>query len=167
MRASLQWFQQVVRGWVAPFALLVLGLVGSIGCGSSGGGGGECTPGAPDCACIEGTRCADGAACVDGRCAASREVRLSVNNSSARACEVLLRDGAATVASVSFGDDVLGSFVREAPRTATSYSSREDVALPSVRVQVLGDGLPEVQQSECFDRDGRLLPDAEVVALGG
>lgn len=126
----------------------------------------ECTAGSDGCPCEAGGECDEGLVCTDGTCARPRELTLTVP-SDARACEVLLRDGEAEVASVVF-DGAAGAHVREEPLTSISFSATTDsaIAAHAVRVQVVGDGDPTIERSRCFDAAGDELSGASV-RIGG
>lgn len=126
----------------------------------------ECAAGSDGCPCEAGDVCDDGLVCMAGTCEGPRELTLTVP-SDARACEVLLRDGDAQVASVLF-DGASGAHVREAPLTSVSFAAASDSALAAnaVRVLVVGDGDFTIDRARCFDGDGHELADAEV-RVGG
>ena len=122
----------------------------------------ECTAGAESCPCESGSVCDEGLVCMEGICEAPRELTLSVGDPAARACEVLLRDGDAEVASVRFYGPS-GAHVREAPLTSLSFAAASDAPIgASVSLQVLGEGAPTVERARCFDAEGRELAGAQV-----
>src|SRR5690606_31125183 len=116
--------------------------------------------------CEAADGCDEGLVCMDGTCTGPRELTLSIPGE-ARACEVLLRDGEAQVASIAF-DGASGAHVREAPLTSVSFSAPSDAAIAAhaVRVQVVGEGDFTIERSRCFDSSGRELSGASV-GIGG
>lgn len=150
-------------GWKMTRALIMGALIWMTGCTSEPA---ECTRGTDGCPCESGSVCDDGLVCESNTCRAPREVTLRVDDADARACEVLLHDGDAHVASVRF-EGVAGAHVREAPRTALSFAGG-DGAIPggAVRVQVVGDGDAfTVERARCFDSSGHEL--ASTVRIDG
>ncbi len=143
--------------WRAVCALF--SLVALAACGTPS----ACAPGADGCPCDAAGACGDGLVCAEGSCTAPAEVALSVP-AEARACEVLLLDGAGQVAGARF-DGMTGAEVREAPRTALSFAANGDAPLGAVRVQVVGEGAFSIERSRCFDASGRELADG--VRVGG
>lgn len=156
-------FQRASR---ARFLMLLVPCLAAFGCDEPPG---ECRVGAAECPCSPVGECDDGLLCAVGVCQPYREVVLRVSEPSARACEVLLIDGQARVAAVRFQGTTLGTDVREAPRTAVTFTSTVDAAIGSdaVRLQLVGDGDPvRVGRSTCFDGAGQPLSSASVTVEG-
>ena len=127
----------------------------------------KCEPGTAGCACIDGSTCDDGLICVDGLCKGESSTGISVSDSDARSCEVLLVDNNAEVARVDFGENVKGTYVREAPRTAVTFLSLNNEAIGSGQIDVRfvktqEGGNFEVSSATCFDAQGQQLDGAEV-----
>ena len=153
-------------GRAAVLAALAVVTASTTGCGDDEG---ACKAGEAGCACVTdadaGAACADGLACIEGTCKGESEAGLVVGDKRARACDVLVLEEGARVADVVFGDGVLGTFVREAPRVAVSFIANTDAAISgsAIRVRVNGDisGL-SVQEVECAGADGATLSGAKV-----
>ena len=88
----------------------------------------ECTAGEVGCACTASSTCEDGAMCVDGMCVGAASSGLSIDNNSARSCEVLLVEKGARVLGVNFADGVKGAWRRQAPNVALAFARDGDVA---------------------------------------
>lgn len=127
----------------------------------------ECGTGTDGCPCEAGDVCDEGLVCSDRTCRTPREITLAVDDRNARACEVLLRDASAEVASVRF-EGASGAHVREEPLTSLSFAASADgpIAASAVRVQVVGSGDFTVETSRCFDSQGHELSGASV-RIGG
>lgn len=87
---------------------------------------------------------------------------LSVDSSQARACDVLLENAdGVQISGVDFGDGVQGTFIREGDRTALSFHSSADAAIPDGSIQVRATGgsvdALTVARVECADRRGGAL----------
>ena len=129
----------------------------------------ECAVGESGCPCDSRGECSDGSRCVGGQCAEPTTRPLRVSAPEARACEVLLVDAGERFAGVRFGGGTVGTQVREAPRTAVTFSRPSDTPLgrADVQLELVGEGPPpEVRQSRCFGADGRELADV-TVTVGG
>jgi hypothetical protein len=128
----------------------------------------ECPSGTDGCRCESSGACDDGFVCDDGICERPRELTLAVDDPTARACEALLRDGDAEVASVRFERGASGAHVRQEPLTSVSFAATGDTAIASgaVRVEVVGDGAFTVERARCFDGAGQEIAGA-TVRVGG
>jgi hypothetical protein len=146
-------------------ATLIAVALSAAGCASTPS---ECPTGSDGCRCESGDVCEDGFVCMDGTCERPRELTLTVDDPAARACEALLRDGDAEVASVRFGGGASGAHVREEPLTSVSFAAAGDTAIASgaVRVEVVGDGTFTVERARCFDGAGQEITGA-TVRVGG
>lgn len=124
-------------------------------------------PGSEGCVCQSAAACDDGLACSEGACQRPREIAISVDGA-ARACELIILDGDAVVAGVTVDDQVRGTHVREAPRTAVSFTARNDASIRngSVRLRVIGAGEVRVDRARCFDSEGHLLLEANLRVRG-
>lgn len=105
------------------------------------------------------------AGCVGDGCT-TIESGLTVLSGESRACEVLVRDAAASVSNVTFSSGVIGTFVRRAPNTAITFHSVDDAAIGAgaVELGVVGDVGTDLElvTSDCFDRLGVPLSGAGV-----
>lgn len=145
------------------YLLVTLAVAGSA-CGSDGDDR-SCEPGSAACACLEDDACGDGLACEDGVCRGESDVGISVSDGRARACDLLLAEGAGHVHAVAFGDAVKGTFVREAPRVAVSLISASDAPIPAdaVSLRVVGDAADvEVADVACADSAGEPLANVTI-----
>jgi hypothetical protein len=118
-------------------ALLVAAFLAP-GCGSGGDGPLECSgaAGTLGCACVDGTTCLDGLTCSESLCIQPDLRELSVGSADVRGCEALLTESDGTVADVTFSSALEGTVIRQAPRAAVSFVTREDSAVPGGAVQV-------------------------------
>jgi hypothetical protein len=90
-----------------------------------------------------------------------------VHAANARACDLLLQDGDATVTGITFDSAVKGEWSRMAPRAAFAFTSVGDSALThigklSVRGDLHGPNAFKTTKITCYDRTGNPLPDATV-----
>jgi hypothetical protein len=155
---------QMPTRWIQAVLIALALSPSAAGCASTPP---ECAAGGDGCRCESGGVCDDGLVCTDGTCERPREVSLTVDDPAARACEALLRDGDAEVASVRF-EGASGAHVREEPLTSVSFAAAGDVAIAggAVRVEVVGDGTFTVESARCFDGAGQEIAGA-TVRVGG
>lgn len=94
---------------------------------------------------------------------------LSVSNANARGCEVLLTEKGGKVQRVTFEGSVKGTFLREAPRVAVTFVSKEDSPIAAGVVKIEGGPLSgvEVTKVSCVDKSGAKLPDTKITLVGG
>jgi hypothetical protein len=126
----------------------------------------SCPPGSNACACTENV-CDTGLVCLpNNTCGAAVAAGLGVSDAAARGCEVLLTEQAGTtVAAVIFGDGVVGTFVREAPKVAVSFVASADAQLPAAGISLALSGPASglvVSKAACVDAKGAKLPAASV-----
>jgi hypothetical protein len=100
--------------------------------------------------------------------AGGARVVLSVGNSEARSCDVVLEErGGARVVGAAFSDSSIGEFQQRSPRLAIAFIARQDGAFESnvVSFEVNNVGGQEpvaVGTATCYDRRGRALGDARL-----
>jgi hypothetical protein len=92
-----------------------------------------------------------------------------VSNANARGCEVLLTEKGGKVQRVTFEGSVKGTFLREAPRVAVTFVSKEDSPIAAGVVKIEGGPLSgvEVTKVSCVDKSGAKLPDTKITLVGG
>ena len=130
-----------------------------------------CTPGSQGCECRAGSECDGDLACEQGLCSGGATATLTISNPAVRGCEVLVVDNGSRVERASFGEGVVGSFVREAPKLALSFVSAGDSPVPSGAVTLAihgatgGEGSSaqvEVRRANCVGADGQPIVDAQI-----
>lgn len=94
---------------------------------------------------------------------------LSVSDANARGCEVLLTEKSSKVQRVTFEGSVKGTFLREAPRVAVTFVSKDDSPIATGVVKIEGGPLSgiEVTKVSCVDKSGAKLPDTKITLVGG
>ncbi|MBH23867.1 MAG: hypothetical protein CMH57_05280 [Myxococcales bacterium] len=88
----------------------------------------------------------------------SVEIELRVATTEARSCEVVLRDPAAAIQRVDFGDAVMGQHRRHGERVAVAFVARADSAIAdgAVTLDAQGDtGGVQLIVNRCADRRGQ------------
>lgn len=83
--------------------------------------------------------------------------QILVTNRAARACQLLVEATDGRVASVEFGDGVIGEAIPEGDRAGVSIVSNGAEPLPEIAGTVRFDGSLKVVQSACFDEAGNRL----------
>jgi hypothetical protein len=139
-------------------SMLVGFVLMTAGCGKSPA---NCKPGEQGCACVA-QGCNGGLVCNDGTCAAEQHAGLSVDGA-ARSCEVLLADNGGKVASVDFGDQVLGRWLRQGDKVAAAFAANHDAPIGGGAVQVAFAGKAfSILNSHCYGARGEELQGATV-----
>lgn len=183
----------------AAAALLAVGACTPNNTGStSSSSGASCPEGTATCVCRSGNTCDTGLMCSAGRCipggtqdggtpdsGASLDgggggidgggvtvpVTLVVSNPAARACEVVVQDGAQVITGLSFSNTVEGRFLRRGERLAVAFSARSNMVLPAdgatIQLQMASTSLNGITltNNRCFDAQGRALPGATVALV--
>jgi hypothetical protein len=127
---------------------------------------GDCTRGALGCACKSDRRCGAGLACDRGVCLSAERISIGVTSDTARACEVLLREGGSAPLQAYFSDEVHGRFEHRSPKLGVSFFARADQSLAGQTLAKIerADGSPltrdgvQVVRSTCYDASGQTLP---------
>ncbi len=141
--------------------LAALALFAVAGCGDDDADtpdAGSCAPGSAGCACLEGSMCAMGLMCDTGLCRAVDVITLDVGDANARSCEVVIVEDRTRLLAVDFAAGTRGTFVREAPRTAVTFTRETDTpfddrAITIRRSEGTGASLT-LQRGRCFDKNG-------------
>jgi hypothetical protein len=153
---------------ITPFAaLLALALAACDGPAPPPDAG--CTPGNAGCACLEGELCNGGLACDTGICRSVDRRTIDVVDESARSCELVLVEDGTEVLGIEAGENVVGTSIHEAPRTAITFYRSDDTAFAPGAITVLTtDGLGRLtpRRARCFDRDGAELT-GDPLRIGG
>ena len=125
-----------------------------------------CVAGEKDCPCKEANTCNDGLACASNVCVAPTTGNVQVSDANARACELVLTETTGTsVASVTFNGGVVGTYIREAPRTAVTFAAPNDAVLPTSAIEVALSGPTSgvtVSRVSCVDSAGQKLANAAI-----
>jgi len=127
----------------------------------------NCTAGAAMCACKPDNVCDTGLVCgADMKCGAGSVAGFAVSDPAARGCELVLTEaGTTAISKVTFKEGVVGTFIREAPRTAVSFVADKDATIPTgaVEVALSGDGSGvTVSSVSCVNAAGEKLAGATV-----
>ena len=144
--------------------LAALALLAVAGCGDDDADtpdAGTCAPGSAGCACLEGSMCAMGLMCDTGLCRAVDVIALEVGDANARSCEVVIVEDRTQLLAVDFAAGTRGTFVREAPRTAVTFTRETDTAFDDRaitirRTEAAGASLT-LERGRCFDREGNAI----------
>lgn len=127
---------------------------------------GPCTPGARDCGCNAGA-CDEGLVCLQDRCQVPPPPGegLTLSEMHARACDALFEEIGGRVAGVTFGDGVIGEFVRRDGRAAVSFVTNASGVADIATVELAGGVAASAEtlrfvKATCFDENGQPLEES-------
>lgn len=124
-----------------------------------------CPAGSPMCPCKAGDVCDTGLICSASKCVEMSSSGLSVEPESARACELVLEEGATVVLDATGTEQVKVAYKRRAPRVAVSFMSTSDTSIPAGAVALQTDGASDgfaIDSVRCFDADGAVIDGARI-----